>query len=113
MAGMAARTCGMCVLSYQEVNSASLASSTGFDQARKSAFAICYPSRMNHIDGLENFDRNVNANGTDGARSTSAGRPPVPAVDAYGSDGAAGGDTHALGVRLRSSHPFLPAGDTC
>src|ERR1700722_7033688 len=43
MAGMAARTCGTCVRSYQALNSASLASSTGLAQAMNIDFAIGAP----------------------------------------------------------------------
>src|ERR1700729_3362988 len=55
MAGMAARTCGTCVPSYQALNSASLASSTGLAQAMNIDFAIGAPMGL-LIDYLTRVD---------------------------------------------------------
>src|ERR1700685_975000 len=55
MAGMAARTCGTCVPSYQALNSASLASSTGLAQAMNIDFGIGAPMGL-LIDYLTSVD---------------------------------------------------------
>ena len=56
MAGMAARTCGTCVPSYQALNSLSLASSTGLAHAMNIDFAIGSSCGDALIDYLTSVD---------------------------------------------------------